>query len=123
MNNHEIILNNNDSQLDSLIKKMAQDHQAQLPSPDLIWWRAQILKKQEQQERVERPMVIMRMLAATVCLAVFLGLLAGNWNQLHFGIWHEAVPLFMPLAIVAGIISVIGIGLLFRSPRTKPAKH
>ncbi|SRR5258708_25743811 len=116
-------MNNNDSQLDFLIKKMAQGHQAELPSPDLIWWRAQILKKQAQKERIERPMMIMRMLAATVCLAVFLGLLAGNWKQLNFGIWHEASPLVMPVAILAGIISLAGVGLLFRSYKTKPAKH
>jgi len=112
-------MNNHDSQLDFLIKKMAEDHRPALPSPDLIWWRAHILKKQTQQERIERPMMIMRMLAAIVCLAVFLGLLAGNWKQLYSGIW----PLIMPLAIVAGIFSLVAVGLLFREPRTKPAKH
>lgn len=106
---------NNDSQLDSLIKRMAQGHRAELPSPDLIWWRAQILKKQAQKDRVERPMVIMRMLAVTVCLAVFLGL-AGR-------IWREAVPLILPLAIVAGILSLASIIFLFRSPGTRPAKY
>src|SRR5258708_39818502 len=96
---------NNDSQFDSLIKKMAQDHRSELPSPDVIWWRAQILKKQAQRERIERPMVIMRMLAATVCLAVFLGL-AGK-------IWQNAVPLVMPLAIVAGRFSLASVFFLF----------
>jgi len=67
--------------------------------------------------------MIMRMLAATVCLAVFLGLLAGNWKQLNFGIWREASPLVMPLVILAGIISLVGFYLAFRSPRTKPVKH
>ena len=106
---------NNDSQLDFLIKKMAQDHRPELPSPDLIWWRAQILKKQAQKECIERPMVIMRMLAVTVCLAVFLGL-AGR-------IWREAVPLVLPMAIVAGIFSLASVVFLVLSPKTKPAKH
>src|SRR5882762_7696432 len=106
---------NSNTQLDFLIKKMAQDHRPELPSPDLIWWRAQILKKQAQQERIERPMVIMRMLAATVCLAVFLGL-AGK-------IWKPVVPLFMPLATVAGIFCLVSVVFFFRSPRTRPAKH
>ena len=35
---------NNDFEFDSLIKKMAADHQPELPSPGVIWWRAQILK-------------------------------------------------------------------------------
>src|SRR5258707_122167 len=38
----------NEFELDSLLKKMADDHQPELPSPGLIWWRAQILKKQGQ---------------------------------------------------------------------------
>src|SRR5260221_12981138 len=71
---------NEDSQLDFLIKKMAQDHRPELPSPDLIWWRAQILKKQAQKERIERPMVIMRMLAVKGCPAVFPARAGGKWR-------------------------------------------
>src|SRR5437660_7136933 len=106
---------NDQFQLDSLIKKMAQDHRPELPSPDLIWWRAQILKKQACKDRVERPLVIMRMLAVMVCLAIFLGL-GGK-------IWQEPFPMIVPLAIVAGIFSLVGVAFLFRSPKTKPAKH
>ena len=51
---------NNDFEFDSLIKKMAADHQPELPSPGVIWWRAQILKKQAEKERIERPLTIMR---------------------------------------------------------------
>src|SRR5260221_8451282 len=87
---------NEDSQLDFLIKKMAQDHRPELPSPDLIWWRAQILKKQAQKERIERPMVIMRMLAVTVCLAVFLGLAGGKWRE-------RVPPGFAPGVMSGGI--------------------
>jgi len=36
---------NKDFQLDSLIKNMANKHRPELPSPGLIWWRAQIQKK------------------------------------------------------------------------------
>jgi hypothetical protein len=105
----------NDLQLDCLIKKMAQDHRPELPSPDLIWWRAQILKKQVQKERIERPMMIMRMLAATVCLAVFLGLASK--------MWLNTVPLVMPLVIGAGVLSLASVAFLVRSPGTRPAKH
>src|SRR4029077_7106183 len=62
---------NNEFELDSLIKKMADGHQPELPSPGLIWWRAQILKKQQEKARIERPLMVMRMLAAVVCLTIF----------------------------------------------------
>ncbi len=65
---------NNDFEFDSLIKKMAADHKPELPSPGVIWWRAQILKKQAEKERIERPLTIMRALAALLCLAVVVGL-------------------------------------------------
>lgn len=61
---------NSDFEFDSLIKKMAADHQPELPSPGVIWWRAQILKKQAEKERIERPLTIMRSLAAVVCVAI-----------------------------------------------------
>lgn len=70
-------------QLDSLIKKMASDHSAELPSPGLIWWRAQILKKQEAKQRIERPVMIMRLLAATVCAVVFLASIFANSGQVQ----------------------------------------
>ena len=67
-------LQTNDLEFDSLIKKMAADHHPELPSPGVIWWRAQILKKQAEKERIERPLTIMRALAALLCLAVVVGL-------------------------------------------------
>jgi len=118
MNNHERILNKNDSQLDSLIKKMAQDHQAEVPSPDLIWWRAQILKKQALKDRVERPMMIMRMVAAIVCLAVFLGLAARNWGQFQVTM-DRTSWLMMPLGILVVAASLVSAALLVWSPAKK----
>jgi hypothetical protein len=66
---------NNELQFDSLIKKMAAAHQPELPSPDMIWWRAQILKKQAEKQRIERPVTIMRIAAAAFFLLVLVGLL------------------------------------------------
>lgn len=60
---------NKEPELDSLVKRMAEEHRPVLPSPDLIWWRAQLLKKYEQKRRIERPGQIMRLIAALVCLA------------------------------------------------------
>jgi hypothetical protein len=103
-------------ELDSLMKKMADGHQPDLPSPGLIWWRAQILRKQQEKDRVERPLVIMRLVAAAACLVAFLVLLAGNWGQFQAVMGHNNW-LLMPLGItVLAIISLVSVVLLFRSP-------
>ena len=63
-------VNDKDVQLNWMIQQMAQQHQPELPSPGVIWWRARIQKKFAEKERIERPLVIMRMLAGTVGLVV-----------------------------------------------------
>jgi hypothetical protein len=73
---------NHEFELDSLIKKMAEDHPAELPSPGLIWWRAQIVKRQEEKKRIERPVMIMRLVASAVCLAIFLAAIVASRNHL-----------------------------------------
>jgi magnesium-transporting ATPase (P-type) len=95
---------NDELQLDSLIKRMASEHAAELPSPGLIWWRAQILRKQEETRRIERPMMIMRLVAALVCAAVFLMAVAAN------GQWVQPLP--MLLMIVAMVVSLVSAALL-----------
>lgn len=100
-------------QLDSLLKQMAASHKAELPSPDLIWWRAQILKKQTAKERIERPMMFMRRLAAVVCTVLFLTPLiaaGGSFASL------EANPLVLAASIMILLVSVVCILLLLRRP-------
>ena len=72
--------NDKDLQLNSLIQQMAQQHQPELPSPGVIWWRARIQKKFAEKERIERPLVIMRMLAGTV------GLVVVAWLVSNYGV-------------------------------------
>lgn len=74
INNHE----HEDLELDSLLKQVAENHRPELPSPGLIWWRAQIQRKQREKVRIERPVVLMYRLAAIVCAAVALAMLAAN---------------------------------------------
>ncbi|HEY2169323.1 MAG TPA: hypothetical protein VGJ30_06830 [Candidatus Angelobacter sp.] len=104
---------NNDFEFDSLIKKMAADHQPELPSPGVIWWRAQILKKQAEKERVERPFTIMRGLAAVLCLVV----VAGLWISQEEGIsaiLNRADGFPFTLLLVVGMVIGIGcIGLIW----------
>jgi hypothetical protein len=90
---------NNERQLDSLLKQMADDHRPELPSPSLIWWRAQILKKYEQKQRIERPILIMRLVAIVLCLVVFAAMLSADWQQVQALFGRESW-LLMPFAVV-----------------------
>lgn len=99
---------NNHVQLDSLIKRMAQDHQAELPSPGVIWWRAQIQKKLAEKERIERPMAIMRLAAALACVVVVFGILAANWRQV-FSMPEGHAPLLTLLAIAGAAVFAAGL--------------
>lgn len=104
---------NNDFEFDSLIKKMAADHQPELPSPGVIWWRAQILKKQAEKERVELPLTIMRALAPIVCLVIVVGL----WISQVVGIsciLNRAGGFSFASVLIAGVLIGIGcIGLMW----------
>jgi hypothetical protein len=102
---------NNDSQLDSLLKQMAEDHRPQLPSPGLIWWRAQILRKRQEQARIERPVMIMRRVAAVVGVVVLAVLVTGNREQLQALLANETW-LLVPLGIVILIASLVSATLL-----------
>jgi hypothetical protein len=102
---------NNDSQLDSLLKQMAEDHRPQLPSPGLIWWRAQILRKQQEQARIERPVMIMRRVAVVVGVVVLAVLVTGNREQLQALLANETW-LLVPLGIVILIASLVSATLL-----------
>ncbi len=73
----------NDAEFDSILKKMAAEHRAELPSPGLIWFRAQIARKTRAKERVERPLVVMGVLTGLVCVVLFAVFAAGNWGQIR----------------------------------------
>ena len=93
---------------DTSILEMASEHAAELPSPGLIWWRAQILRKQEEKRRIERPMMIMRMLAAMVCAVVFLVATASTWQQ------GQSLPILMMVVAIA--VSLVSAAVLLWSP-------
>jgi hypothetical protein len=107
---------NDNSQLDSLLKQMAEDHRPDLPSPGLIWWRAQILRKQQERARIERPVQIMRMVAAVVCLVVFASLVAANWPQFQT-LMGRATWLVLPLGIVVLTGSLVSLSLLWSAAK------
>jgi hypothetical protein len=73
----------NDTTLDQLLKEMAADHRPQLPSPGLIWWRAQLYRKQKEKERIERPLIVMQQVAAITSGTVLVALFADNFGQMQ----------------------------------------
>jgi small neutral amino acid transporter SnatA (MarC family) len=101
---------NNDFEFDSLIKKMAADHQPELPSPGLIWWRAQILKKQQEKSRIERPLIAMRILAAVVCLAVFVWLWISQSKSMSHVLGQQGV---LPLWLGGIAVTLVLLGLVW----------
>jgi hypothetical protein len=104
---------NNDFEFDSLMKKMAADHQPELPSPGVIWWRAQILKKQAEKERIERPLTIMRTLAAVLCLAVVVGLWISYAGEIGTILNRTSGFLFVSIVIAGVLIGIACIGLMW----------
>jgi len=80
----------NDSDLDAILKQMATEHRPQLPSPGLIWFRAQIVRKAWQKERIERPLVVMRGLGGLTGAVILLLLVAGNWGQMQDTMDHRS---------------------------------
>lgn len=101
---------NNEFELDSLMKKMADGHQPQLPSPGLIWWRAQILKKQQEKARIERPLMVMRMVAAVVCLTIFVWLWIREPGSMGNLLNQQGI---FPLLLAGVAITIVFIGLVW----------
>lgn len=104
---------NRDFEFDSLVKKMAAQHQPELPSPGLIWWRAQILKKQSEKERIERPVTIMRALAAIICLVVVVGLWASQADGIRGVLNRAGLLTFAPLLIGGVLVGIAFLALMW----------
>ena len=96
---NDVPLNDKDLQLNATIQQMARQHQPELPSPGVIWWRAQIQKKFAEKERIERPMAIMRMLAGTVGLVIAAYLVLNHRGQLAVSARFSGI--LFPLCLLA----------------------
>jgi hypothetical protein len=105
---------NNEFDLDLLIKKVAAEHQPELPSPGLIWWRAQILRKQAQKERIERPVTIMRMLAVAMCLVVVIGLWVSQGSALWALLGGSALLSLLPILLGGAVVTAAFVALMWR---------
>jgi hypothetical protein len=109
---------NNEPQLDSLLKQMADHHRPELPSPGLIWWRAQIVRKQQEQARIERPAMIMRLVAIVACLVVFAAMLSAGWQQFQTLLGRESW-LLMPFAVVVLTAALVSAALVWPATRRR----
>jgi hypothetical protein len=106
-------LQNDDLEFDSLIKKMAAGHQAELPSPDVIWWRAQIVKKQAAKQRIERPVAVMRAAAAAFFLLALAGLLINEAGTMRDAWGRLGVFPFLPLLLAGVVMGLVLIALMW----------
>ena|SRR5260221_6713506 len=104
---------NNDVEFDSLVKKMAAGHQPGLPSPDVIWWRAQILRKQAEKQRIERPVTIMRIAATVLFLVVLVWLWTSEADSMRDAWGRLGAFPFVPLLLVGAVIGVVVMALMW----------
>jgi hypothetical protein len=91
----------NEINLNALLKEMVANHQPQLPSASLIWWRAQIDRKLREKERIERPLQVMRLTAAIVCTVILAMLSAHSREQLQ-ALVLDNKWLLLPLLLLSG---------------------
>lgn len=104
---------NNDLEFDSLIKKMAAEHRPELPSPDVIWWRAQLLKKQAEKQRIERPVAMMRRAAGAFFLLVMVGLLINEAESMRDALGRLGMFPFVPLLMAGAVMGVVAMALMW----------
>jgi len=111
----------NDDMLELSLKKMAEEYRPQLPSPGLLWWRAQLVRKQRDKERIERPMRAMRQLATILLGALFVALVAENSAQLK-NVMRDNSWFLMP-ALVLTMAAVLFLAVFSRWPGRSRAKQ
>jgi hypothetical protein len=104
---------NNDLEFDLLIKKMAAGHQPELPSSDAIWWRAQILKKQAEKQRIERPVTMMRIVAAAFSLLLLVGLWINEAGAMSDALRRLGAFPFVPLLFAGAVIGLVVMALMW----------
>jgi hypothetical protein len=112
----------NDADLDAMLKQMATEHRPQLPSPGLIWFRAQLVHKARQKERIERPLVVMRGLASLIGAVLMFALVAVNWREFQDTMDNQR-SFVLPLLLTVTASLASGALLLWsRAKRREPSR-
>ncbi len=85
-----------------------------LPAPGLLWWKAQLSKKQEAAKRALQPILWMQIMAAIIVIATLIWLIDKTetqlipvWNNIFTSLEFIAAPLLIGLACVALICVVL----------------
>lgn len=69
--------------LETEARTARQEAEKNLPSPGLLWWKAEILAKRTVSERATRPIAVFEKIAYAVGATGLLGFLAWNWSALE----------------------------------------
>jgi hypothetical protein len=91
--------------LDNALKKLTEEHRPELPSPGLIWFRAQVVRKFHQKKKVEQPVVVMCGLVSLASVMFLANFVAGNWGPIQDAwkqvSWFVLPTLFVTIAALA----------------------
>jgi len=82
-----------------------------LPDPALIWWKAQLLKRQAARARVTRPMAVAQWTSLVVAVVTVAALAAKNWTGIK-DILLEPAGIALWFAVGA-IVILMGLALRF----------
>ena len=102
----------NRDEFDVILKQMAEEHRPELPSPGLIWFRAQVARKLRQKEKIEQPAVIMCGLVCLACAMFLINFVAGNWRPIQDVLNQESW--FLLPAVLATITALAACWALVR---------
>jgi hypothetical protein len=97
---------------DLVLKQMAEEHRPQIPSPGLIWFRAQVARRLRQKERIEQPVVIMFGLLGLACAMFLVNFVAGNWRPIQDALNQESW--FLLAAVIVTITALAASWVLVR---------
>lgn len=105
--------------LESEARSARHEAEKNLPSPGLIWWKAEILAKRVASERATRPIAVFEKIAYAVGALGLFGFAAWNWSTIDRwlapleSVWTQmssmgATPLLNPfLYLSAGLCIVV----------------
>jgi hypothetical protein len=91
--------------------------EAWLQSPGLLWWRAQLRRRNAAVQRVNRPIAGAQWFALLIYLLAAIALLASQWRHLdRLMAWFTDAPMFHPVALWSLAAQQPGWGLVVLIP-------
>jgi len=100
-----------DLALDNALKNLAEGHRPELPSPGLIWFRAQVVRRFRHKKRIEQPVVVMCGLVALASVMFLVNFVAENWSAIQDawkqGSWFLLPTLFVTITAFAAFWALV----------------